>query len=379
MQIKRVTKMLSAVLSAAMLITSVPGTLLADPVVSAEADETTEKGNPLRLWYNTAATDWQQQTLPIGNGDIGANIYGGIVSEHLTFNEKTLWTGGPSESRPDYNGGNLENVGREGELVKEIQELFAAGSSSASSKCGSLVGAGSDGGYGAYQAWGDIYFDYQGITAAGASDYVRDLDLETALSTVRFQANDTQYTREYFVSNPDNVLAARLTADGSAKLNVNVRFTSKQGSTAVASGDTLVVAGSVSDNQLQYDSVLKVVNSGGSVTANGAQLEVRNADSIIVYVSAATDYKNEYPVYRTGEDAATLHNRVKADVDAAVEKGYDNVKTEHVADYRELYSRMTLDIGAVVSDKPTDELLSAYKANTATEAERRRLVISLEF
>ena len=195
MRIKTITKLLSAVLSASILAASVPTALLAEPAVPAEAGETTTERNPLRLWYNTAAENWQEQTLPIGNGDIGANIYGGIASEHLTFNEKTLWTGGPSNSRPNYNGGNLENVGNEGQLVKEIQELFAAGNSTAATnKCSTLIGA--QNGYGAYQAWGDIYFDYEGVTASAAQEYVRDLDLETALSTVRFQSDDTRYKRE---------------------------------------------------------------------------------------------------------------------------------------------------------------------------------------
>ena len=372
MRIKTITKLLSAVLSASILAASVPTALLAEPAVPAEAGETTTERNPLRLWYNTAAENWQEQTLPIGNGDIGANIYGGIASEHLTFNEKTLWTGGPSNSRPNYNGGNLENVGNEGQLVKEIQELFAAGNSTAATnKCSTLIGA--QNGYGAYQAWGDIYFDYEGVTASAAQEYVRDLDLETALSTVSFQADDTRYTREYFVSNPDNVLVAKLSAEGSRKLNVNVRFTSKQGVTAVASGDTLLVAGSVSDNQLKFDSVLKVVNEGGSVTEDGASLQVRDASSITVYVSAATDYKNIYKTYRTGETSEELHARVAEDVDAAAQKGYDAVKRDHIADYRELFSRMTLDLGAEVSDKPTNDLLAAYKENTASEAERRQL------
>lgn len=183
----------------------------------------------------------------------------------------------------------------------------------------------------------------------------------------------TQYKREYFISNPDNVLAARLSAEGSDKLNLNVRFTSKQGASAVASGDSLVVAGAVSDNQLKYDSVLRVANDGGSVTAREGQLEIRDASAITVYVSAATDYKNDYPAYRTGESAEQLHERVQADVNAAFEKGYDTVKADHISDYSELFSRVELDLGAVVSDKPTDELLTAYQNKTATEAERRQL------
>ena len=124
MRAKIIKKILSAGLAAAMIVTSVPALAPAGPV-EAVGDETAD--NLLRLWYDEPATDWQQQTIPIGNGDMGANIYGSIASEHLTFNEKTLWTGGPSTLRPNYNGGNLENVGRNGALVKEIQDLFAAG------------------------------------------------------------------------------------------------------------------------------------------------------------------------------------------------------------------------------------------------------------
>ncbi len=377
MRAKIIKKILSAGLAAAMIVTSVPALAPAGPV-EAVGDETAD--NLLRLWYDEPATDWQQQTIPIGNGDMGANIYGSIASEHLTFNEKTLWTGGPSTLRPNYNGGNLENVGRNGALVKEIQDLFAAGNNqAASTKCGSLVGDGGQGewnssvGYGAYQPWGDIYFDYQGFTADDATGYTRDLDLNTALSTVNFEAGGTSYKREYFVSNPDNVLAAKLSAEGSQKLNLDVRFTSQHGAVASASGDTLIVAGELTDNQLKYDSVLKVVNNGGSVTANGSKLEVRNADSITVFVSAATDYKNDYPVYRTGETASALHGRVDGAVSSAAAKGYEAVKADHIEDYQSLYSRMSLDLDAVVSSKATDDLLVSYKNGSASEGERRQL------
>src|SRR5699024_7816374 len=146
-----------------------------------------------------------------------------IVNERLTFNEKTLWTGGPSDSRPDYNGGNLEDQGKYGETLKEIQQLFAEGKDSeASSLCNQLVGT-SDG-YGAYQSWGNIYFTYEGISGDSAENYVRDLDLRSAVSSVEFDEGGTHYTREYFVSNPVNVLVARLTAEGGEKLNLDITF-----------------------------------------------------------------------------------------------------------------------------------------------------------
>ena len=357
--------------------------------------------NELRLWYDEPASQgvnilsagqsysdadgsnrWQQQTLPIGNGDMGANVYGEIVNEHLTFNEKTLWTGGPSSSRPDYMGGNLSEKGQNGAVMEQVQQLFLSGDSSqASSLCGTYL-VGTSSGYGAYQPWGDIYFDYADVTEEGVTNYQRDLDLKTAVSTVSFSQGGTDYTREYFISHDDNVLVARLEADGAQKLNFDVRFTSKQGGTTVAEGgNTLKLCGQVSDNQLKYASYLTVVNEGGKVTGSGSSLKVENADAVTVYLSAATDYENTFYnedktedyYYRTGETDAGLAARVKADVDAAVEKGYQDVKADHLADYQELFSRVTLDIGQTVSDKTTDQLLAAYKAGTASEGEQRQL------
>ncbi len=386
---KKTAKRIAAgLLAAAMVVTSVqlPGPA---QVQAAEA----ESGNALRLWYDEPTSKgtnilsagsgydatsnyWQQQTLPIGNGDMGANVYGEIASEHLTFNEKTLWTGGPSDSRPNYMGGNLENQGQNGAVMKQIQELFAAGNDSAASQlCNQLTGTSN--GYGAYQPWGDIYFDYKDVTDTKATDYERDLDLTTAISSVKFTEDGTAYNREFFISNPDNVFVGYLDAEGSEKLNLDVRFTSKQGATATASGNTLELAGEVSDNQMQFASYLTVVANGGTVTASGSKLTVAGADSIVVYVSAATDYKNDYPEYRTGETMTELKTRVKADVDAAAAKGYDAVKEDHLADYKELFDRVELDLGQTVSEKTTDALLAAYKNDTASEAEKRQLEVML--
>src|SRR5699024_6075079 len=115
---------------------------------------------------------------------------------------------------------------------------------------------------------GNIYFTYEGISGDSAENYVRDLDLRSAVSSVEFDEGGTHYTREYFVSDPDNVLVARLTAEGGEKLNLDITFPSNQGGTTVAEGDTLVLAGEVSDNQMKYDSVLKAVPEGGEVTAD---------------------------------------------------------------------------------------------------------------
>ena len=359
-----------------------------------------EKGNELRLWYDEPTSQgtnilgagsgydtdeknrWQQHTLPIGNGDMGANVYGEIASEHLTFNEKTLWTGGPSESRKDYMGGNSTEKGQDGASLKNIQKLFAEGKTSeATAACNNLL-VGISNGYGAYQPWGDIYFDYKDITEKNATEYQRDLDLKTAISTVSFKEDGTQYTREFFMSHDDDVLVARLEAKGSEKLNLDVRFPSKQGGKTVAEGnDTLKLCGALTDNQVKYASYLTVKADNGSVTGSGDKLTVKDASAVTVYLSAATDYKNAFYnedktedyYYRTGETDEALAKRVKETVDKAVEKGYKEVKATHLEDYQELFNRVSLNIGQTVSEKTTDDLLKTYKDGSASEPEKRQL------
>lgn len=387
-------KLLAIALSAAILVSS------ASPAFGAlAAEETTTadqaNANELRLWYDKPTSEgtkilsagafntteeentWQQFTLPIGNGHIGANVYGEISNEHLTFNEQTLWTGGPSDSRPDYNGGNLEVKGKNGETFREIQRLFAEGKDSeASALCNQLTGA-SDG-YGAYQAWGDIYFDFD-YDQALVSNYTRDLDLKTAVASVDFDYGATNYRREYLTSNPANVLAIRFTAEGGGTLDFDVRFPFKgTNAAAVASGDTLTLSGELADNQMKYYSQLKVVpKGGGTVTAGDGKLTVAGATQVEIYVAAETDYKNDYPAYRSGESMDDLKNQVEGRVNAAVEDGYEKVKAAHIADYQNIFNRVELDLGQQASQKPTDELLASYKNGTATDAEDRDLEVML--
>ena len=383
---KRKRRVLSMALAAVLVAGTVPVTAFESHAAPDEGQETKDSGkNALRLWYTEPSSQggktgeddvWQEYTLPIGNGDMGANVYGEVGKERMTFNEKTLWTGGPSESRPDYNGGNLESQGQHGETMKQIQQLFAEGKDSeASSLCNQLTGT-SDG-YGAYQSWGNIYFESKNLDESDVTGYVRDLDLTTAVAGVSFDSGGTHYEREYFVSNPDNVLVVHFTADGADKLDLDITFPSNQGGVTVAEGDTLVLAGEVSDNQMKYDSVLKAVPEGGSVTAEGDTLVVEDAEALTVYVSADTDYKNEYPEYRTGETAEELHQKVEDTVEAAAAKSYDEVKQTHIEDYSSLFARVDLDLGQTVSEKPTDELLAAYNGGTASEEERRQIEVML--
>ena len=414
MKKKNVLKVMSAALSAVLLMTSVPVSALAASSLLAvpTAQKAVQDENLLKLWYDepvskgstildaggfgTTAEDnkWQQLTLPIGNSFMGANIYGEIASERLTFNQKTLWNGGPSESRKNYNGGNkstASNGKKMSEAYEDVVNAFLSGNdSTASTLCNQLVGESS--GYGAYQSWGDIYLTFSGLTdSTAASSYERNLDLTTAIANVDFTAGGTAYHREYFISYPDNVLAMKLTADGDDSMSLNVSFPvdNAEGVTSRNLGKnvnyqvdaqekSIVTSGSLQDNQMKLNSKLQVVTSG-QVTAglDNMSLNITDAQEVIIFVSADTDYKNDYPSYRTGETEEQLAKSVASVVDAAAEKGYDAVKASHLADYQELFSRVDLDLGQDVTGMTTDALLAAYKNNTATDAEKRLLEVLL--
>lgn len=322
---------------------------------------------------------WQQLTLPIGNSKMGANVYGEIATEHLTFNQKTLWNGGPSDARPNYNGGNKTSVGNQSmaDYVSNVQDKFLQGDGSASSDCNAIVGE--KDGYGAYQSFGDIYLDF-GLTGT-PDDYVRALDLQDALATVDFTLNGTEYHREYLASYPDDVIAMKVSAKGKDKLNFDITFPIDNATTenlqktvtTTASDGTLVVSGTMNDNQMKLNGRLTAISEDGTVTAEGDRLSVADASEAVIFVHASTDYKNDYPTYRTGESAEQLNERVEKVVEAAVKKGYDKIKEAGRADYQNIFDRVELDLGQTVPDMTTDDLLSAYNAGTATEAQRRAI------
>lgn len=380
-------------------------------IKTSAASEKTQETKELRLWYDKPVSEgrlilsagsfntseeenrWQQLSLPIGNSYMGANIYGEVEEEHLTFNQKTLWDGGPSEKRPNYNGGNITKKDEAGKTMadyyKEIQKLFQEGKNDkASAMCNKLVGL-SDG-YGSYQAWGDIYFNF-GIPRNQVSAYKRDLDLNTAIASVDFNYNQSNYKREYFISYPDNVLAMKFTADNGQKLNFDIRFPAKKNSSgAGAKNDetvideankTITLKGAMEDNQLKFNSILKVENTGGSVAkSDNDKLQVSNANSAVVFVCAGTDYKNDYPKYRTEETDDQLEQRIKRQVNLAVQKGYDNIKSDHIKDYQNIFKRVDLDLGQTIPSVPTNDLLEQYKqGNSAFEEERYLEVLLFQY
>lgn len=339
------------------------------PIVITYAGAAPAPAHKLSLWYRQPATTWESQALPIGNGSIGGMIYGGVDIDRIQFNEESLWTGGPGGKAgySNQNTGVVYNFGKKSTLdpskLSLIRQYLKNGQTAQAQSAMSYL-LGTEYGYGNYQNFGEILLKDNNIAGnTTVQDYRRELDLEDGVARTTYKLGGVTYTKEYFVSYPDDVMVIRLTSsDASAPLNINVGYKPgmSTGATVSASGNTLSLNGKLTDNQLQFESRLKVYTEGGQVAAGSDALTVTGTQTAYVVMNAATNYENIYPTYRSAQSAAQKVDVAFAKVEG---KTFAALKQTHTADYRALYGRVTLDLGAAASTVPTDALLNAYKAN----------------
>ena len=333
-------------------------------------------GDPLTLWYDEPATSaqWEDRSLPIGNGAMGASVFGGVGTEQLTFNEKTLWTGGPAQGRT-YTGGNW-TTDRPTAMQEVRDEIRTQGKVAPSYVAGKLGQA--KVGFGSYNVFGDVML--QGLPSASPQGYRRSLDIEDAVAGVAYTSGGVSYTREYLASNPAGVIAGRLSAGegGTLSFTTSVAFTqlraedaTNRTTTTTAQGGRITYGGTLNDNQLRFEAQLQVVADGGSVVDNpNGSVSVTGARSVSLFLAAGTDYAPTYPAYRSGVHP---HAAVSARVDAASAAGYDAVRAAHVADHHELFQRVDLDLDQTMPQVPTDDLLTSFKNGTISATGQRAL------
>jgi alpha-L-fucosidase 2 len=355
----------TATAAAALAGATATGSAEADPRPAQAADD-------LTLWYDEPATKWESESLPIGNGALGANVFGGVAAELLQFNEKTLWTGGPGA--PGYNFGNW--TAPRPDALAEVQRRISTDGQADPEWVASKLGQPKSS-FGAYQSFGDLRLTL--APAPGAvSDYRRHLDIANAIAGVRYTSGGVRHTREYFASAPDNVIVARLTADRPGQVGFTTAVTRPANRTATitARNGRITLAGHLNDNGLRFESQVQVVNRGGTRTDNAdGSVTVRGADSVVLVLAAGTDYAARYPSYRSGVHP---HNAVTRRVNQAVSKGYAGLRARHVTDYRELFGRVRLDVGQRMPDLPTNDLLRSYR-DASIPAEQRKALEVLYF
>lgn len=304
---------------------------------------------------------------------MGASFFGGIAKEKIVLNEKTLWAGGPSESRPDYNSGIKPDSYK---YVKQVQELLYNGSyDEAVELLPHLTGV-SDG-FGAYQLLCDMLLDFPNIDETKAENYSRTLDMDNSKFTTEFSYMGAVHKREAFASYPANVICIRLSADMPRRICMRLSLDKLQCGEVKAQGDTLCYEGALWDNGLRYCTMFKVVNKGGVLLDSAHSIMVEHADEVIIYLTASTDYSDKYPTFRNGVNPA---EPVKERLEAAYRKGFDTLYEEHLADYKNLFDRASLVIndggGEVI---PCDELIRQYKESCTRSTANRLEMLYFQF
>lgn len=319
--------------------------------------------SPLTLWYAQPAAKWEE-ALPIGSGRLGAMIFGGLEDERIQFNEDTLWTGHPH----DY-----VRAGS-GEVVPEVRRLIAAGQTKAAEDLARAKMLSDPVRQKAYQPFGDLHLLFPGHHSA--RNYRRELDLDSAIATTRYDIDGITYTREVFASHPDNVIVVRLTASRSGHLNFQVRLDSphKDSATALLGGDVLVLTGRVQPDGLRFESRLRAIATGGSIHADGTSLTIEHADSATLLLVAATSFKNYEDI--SADPAA----RCASYLTALAGRDYTALRTAHVADHQRLFHRVSLDLGrTAAADLSTDERIRRAKSPEALLADPALAALEFQY
>ena len=323
---------------------------------------------------STTYKGWEEEALPIGNGSLGAKVFGLIGVERIQFNEKSLWSGGPLPDSSDYQGGNLQDQygflaeirqaleKRDYNRAKELAEQHLVGPQTSQ--------------YGTYLSFGDIFIEFsqQGTTLSQVTDYQRQLNISKALATTSYVYKGTKFEREAFASFPDDLLVQRFTKEGAETLDFTIELSLSRDLASDGkyeqeksdykkcqldiSASHILLKGRVKDNALQFASCL-AWETDGDIRVWSDKVQISGASYANLFLAAKTDFaQNPASNYRKKID---LEQQVKDLVEIAKEKGYAQLKSRHIQDYQALFQRVQLDLGADVDTSTTDDLLKNYK------------------
>jgi alpha-L-fucosidase 2 len=306
------------------------------------------QNSSLKLWYNRPAANWNE-ALPIGNGRIGAMIFGTPAIEHLQLNEETIWAGSPNNNANPKAKAALPIVRQliwEGKY-KEAQDLATENIMSATN-------------HGMpYQPMGDLFISFPGLN--GYSNYYRDLNISNATATVSYEINGIIYKREFFTSFTDQVLIVRLTASKPASITCNINVTTALEKTSTYNEDKGIVINGTSTTyekqggRVKFQTRVKTKTKGGECLANDGLISIENADEAIIYVSIATNFKN-YKELTVDQEA-----KCKNYMFDAFSKDYEQAKAAHIAFFKKYMDRVVLDLGVTDSIKnPTNKRIEQF-------------------
>jgi len=290
----------------------------------------------LRLWYRQPAATWNE-ALPIGNGRLGAMVFGGVEDERLQLNEDTVWAG---EKRDRLNPAGPE-------AVKEVRRLLAAGKAAEAEALADKAIIATPRRMPPYQPLGDLSLTF--THTVRASGYQRELDLRDAIVRVRYTVEDTIFTREVFSSAIDQVIVVRVTKTGPARINLAARLSRQRDAVSRADGTSRILLegqaivdpastrhADEAKTGVRFAAALQASAQGGTVRTDGNALVIDGADSVTLVLGAATDIRHR--------DVLAAATRETA---AAAARPFERMRADHVADYRRLFDTVSLDLGGV--------------------------------
>ncbi len=310
------------------------------------------------LWYKQSAQVWEE-ALPLGNGHLGAMVFGGVADERIQLNENTLWDGYPMDAN------NPKSL----EALPEVQRLLFEDKNNEAVKLASETMLGIPRHIKSYQSLGELWMD---TPHENAQNYVRSLDLSTAVATTQYTSDGVEYTREYFASGADNVIIVRLSANKKNKINCNL--TLKRAENAICEGilsdpHSLLLSGTLPTKDkdgnprgISFAAQLKAVAEKGKITVTDGILSVKDADVLTFYIAGATNYPGLSNLANGISVFSINPEQTCADVIRKVlNKSYKNLKAAHIADHQNYYNRFDLKLETVSEDieaLPTNERLA---------------------
>ncbi len=315
----------------------------------------------LRLWYKEPAKRWEQ-CVPLGNGRLGAMPDGNVVDENIVLNDITLWSGAPQGADKEGAAKYLPEIrkllfqGKNAEAETLVNKFFIC------KAAGSGHGNGANLPYGSYQILGNLHLknDYaNAVSPVNPQDYYRSLSLDSAIAVCSYTLDGVHFKREYMTSFADDVILIRLSADRPRMINFTLSLDRPERYTTTVTGDELDMQGQLNNGTdgkgMRFMTRVKIKNDGGKILSGDSTLQVKNANSAIIYVSAGTDFRNR-PYKQETLDLLRV----------AMTKSYAEETKTHIRKYQVLFQRTHLDLenkNLEAANLPTNERLEAFVKN----------------
>jgi alpha-L-fucosidase 2 len=320
----------------------------------ANQAQTSQTSRANVLWYRAPAGTWNE-ALPVGNGRLGAMVFGGVADERLQLNEDTVWAG---EKRDRVNPDGPK-------AVPEVRRLLFEGKVAEAEALADKAIIALPRRMPPYQPLGDLVMT---VTApGGVSDYRRELDLDQAVAGVRYRAGSTSFTREVFASAVDQVVVIRLTSAGPDTLGLSATLRRQEDAATRTVGHDVLMQGQAlpkgprhldePETGVLFTAMLRATADGGTIRADGGSVRIDGAKTVTLFLAAATSVRERDPV-----------EACRKTLTAAAAKPFSRLRADHVEDYRRFFRRVTLSLDAAAPDLPTDERLARVQHGSVDPA-----------